>query len=624
MRKILFPLTACLFSTIQLFAQSQGISYQAIIINKSVKEIPGVDVEGNYMPDQPLTVRFTILDEGDNINYQEDHSTSTDEYGMINLMIGMGIPTGLSPSVFTEIDWDGAPKNLRVEISLGESTSDFTEFSFQQLTFVPYAFHRNITATGDLTVGGSSTFNGEVEFQDITVEGTANMNGPFNVNNGSPANLSGELNVTGTSKLQQLIVENTTTMNNNLTVNSTTGLFGQVTIQASLPNNQSSKGSYPLLVQGSTQGIAVTVNGARSSANNFLSFWDNGGMRGRIEGQTTGEVALSFDFIWDNAIMGVEIGFIIAEAACTAAQLDACEAVLLGTQGAVKVAQLAEYNIDALNRAGVAYESTSGDYAEWLEKMNPSEQFSFGDIVGVTGGKISKTFTDPDTYMVISKSPIVLGNMPPRGKEVLYEKVAFMGQVPVKVRGQVNIGDYIISSTLGDGFGIGIHADQMQLDDFKRIVGVAWSESGAGPAIVNVAVGINSNDAVGKIRQQDEELTAVKNQLNDVVTYLKAKDPSFDAELFKIDVAKTDTAIRKKTGEIIQSNTASQTTLDVAFQELQRDPDFLRGVLANARKILDERGIDYTLYEQTRLLVTDEDYLIQVLKEFNRHTTDKK
>ncbi len=615
MTKVLLTLAACLTSVGQLFAQSQGITYQAIIIDRSTKEIPGVDVVGNYLPNHALTVRFTILNENDNIDYQEEHVTSTDDYGMISLIIGMGSPSSLSPSVFGEIDWDGSPKDLRVEVSIGESTSDFTEFSFQQLTFVPYALHRNITATGDLIIGGKSTFNGEVVFQEITVEGTANMNGILNVNNGSPANFSGDLNVTGV-----------TTLNNNLTVNSTTGLNGQVTINASLPSNQLSKGSYPLLVQGSSQGIAITVNGSRNSANNFVSFWDASGMHGRVEGQTTGEVASGFDYIWDNAIMSVEIGFIIAEAACTAAQLDACEAVLLGTQGAVKVAQLAEYNIDALNRAGVAYESTSGDYAEWLEKADPQEGFSFGDIVGVTGGKISKRLTEPDHFMVVSRSPIVLGNMPPKGKESLYKKVAFVGQVPVKVRGVVAIGDYILASRLNDGIGTGIHPDRMKLDDYQRIVGVAWSEADNqhGTSMVNVAVGINSNDAVGKIKRQEQELISVREQLNSVITYLKTKDPSFDAELLQFEENKSRPAVTNSTDKVVTGQPADETKLDVAFRQLESDPKFLRGVLANARNILDEKGVDYNLYEQTRRLVTDETYLIEVLKEITGASINQK
>ncbi|MDZ7765192.1 MAG: hypothetical protein U5K00_12315 [Melioribacteraceae bacterium] len=44
----------------------------------------------------------------------------------------------------------------------------------------------------------------------------------------------------------------------------------------------------------------------------------------------------------------------------------------------------------AIFTVGVTYESGGADYAEWLEKTNPTDILSPGDIVGVDGGKISR------------------------------------------------------------------------------------------------------------------------------------------------------------------------------------------------------------------------------------------
>ena len=66
---------------------------------------------------------------------------------------------------------------------------------------------------------------------------------------------------------------------------------------------------------------------------------------------------------------------------------------------------------------GVAYESSAGDYAEWLERADPKEILSPGDVVGIVGGKISKEFEEAERFMVISTAPAVLGNMP-NGEEV--------------------------------------------------------------------------------------------------------------------------------------------------------------------------------------------------------------
>ncbi|MCB0785516.1 MAG: hypothetical protein KDC02_15090, partial [Flavobacteriales bacterium] len=63
--------------------------------------------------------------------------------------------------------------------------------------------------------------------------------------------------------------------------------------------------------------------------------------------------------------------------------------------------------------------------------------FSPGDVVGVHGGRISRRTEGAQHVLAISSRPIVLGNMPEEGLEHLYERVGFLGQVPVKVAGPV-------------------------------------------------------------------------------------------------------------------------------------------------------------------------------------------
>ncbi len=77
------------------------------------------------------------------------------------------------------------------------------------------------------------------------------------------------------------------------------------------------------------------------------------------------------------------------------------------------------------------------------------------------------------------------------------EKVAFMGQVPVKVFGKVNIGDYIIPSGKNDGIGMAIKPSDITTRHIKDIVGVAWTQSGNPLDIkfINTAVGVNRNDS---------------------------------------------------------------------------------------------------------------------------------
>ncbi|CAN0603437.1 unnamed protein product, partial [Ectocarpus sp. 12 AP-2014] len=71
-----------------LWAQTEGITYQAVLVDNNPNEIPGVDVPSNNIPNKDISVQFSILDALDNLEYQETHDTQTDDYGTINLMIG--------------------------------------------------------------------------------------------------------------------------------------------------------------------------------------------------------------------------------------------------------------------------------------------------------------------------------------------------------------------------------------------------------------------------------------------------------------------------------------------------------------------------------------------------------
>ena len=75
-----------------LSAQTDGISYQAVIIDPNGQELPGVDAEGNILPNAEISIRFTIIDANNQEEYQEIQTTHTDAYGMVNIIIGQGDP----------------------------------------------------------------------------------------------------------------------------------------------------------------------------------------------------------------------------------------------------------------------------------------------------------------------------------------------------------------------------------------------------------------------------------------------------------------------------------------------------------------------------------------------------
>ena len=122
-------------------------------------------------------------------------------------------------------------------------------------------------------------------------------------------------------------------------------------------------------------------------------------------------------------------------------------------------------------KVGVTYQSGSADYAEWLPKQNPSQDFEPGQVVGVKNGAISLDTYEADKVLVISTQPVVLGNMPSDAFQ--YEKTAFMGQVPVRVLGCAAV---TTSWPAAGDRNAGIGAGKMTAADLDRLVGIAWED----------------------------------------------------------------------------------------------------------------------------------------------------
>ena len=137
---------------------------------------------------------------------------------------------------------------------------------------------------------------------------------------------------------------------------------------------------------------------------------------------------------------------------------------------------------------GITVNTSGADYAEWMPRLSAKEQFEVGDVVGVFGGKISRKTEGADCVLAISTAPVILGNRPASSEADSYEKVAMLGQVPVKVRGKVSVGDFVVG-TNEDGTGTAIHPDAMTFEDYARVLGVAW-EANTTSGVKSVRVGI--------------------------------------------------------------------------------------------------------------------------------------
>ena len=886
MKKI-YSLIIVLFIGATLHAQTDGISYQAVILNPNTQELPGVNAEGNIFPNKAITLRFTISDSNSSEIYQETQATTTDAYGLVNLFIGQGTQTGGVD--FTEINWDGTPKNLEVDIDFNGG-NNFIALGNQKLTFVPYAYHRDITASGDLTVDGKTilkddlsiegatvlndnlTVKGETTLDDrvsvngvtnlnddVTIDGITNLSKDFNVNNGSTTNLSGNLAVDGETTFKNgLNINGTTVLNDNLTVKGETNLENNMSVtgestfegkvalkgamdvdgqtnlrknltvdgdvvlnqnisvvgtstlegevalkgamdvdgQANLRKNltvdgdvvlnqnisvvgtstlegkvalkgdmdvdgqtnlrknltvdgdvvlnqnmsvvgtstlegkvalkgdmdvdgqtnlldnltvegvTNLKGTFNVVdgkvtslsgylfvngitnlksdlnvtngsvtnltgnlnVEGNTllksrltvkgtatfesdltmkklivrgeggaygdhvalfentstsntaDGIAIRIHGNASGKlgfrNRFITFYGsaNGGsyMAGRIESYDllAGDLWESFpipdfanlidvfDFtqvlewtppsltfnpgtlpslnggslpsasFYKGKLPSLSINFskfefnfnkgkspsltfnpgsfpTLNSGALPSGSLDIGTLNLnfdnffnptAGANALDDISAMVAWGMrngdpgfmptgpwgialvplvlaakQAARDQGVIYGSKGADYAEWLEKENPEEKYMFGEVVGVKGGKISRNTTNADQVMSISLAPIVLGNMPDEDRKDAFEKVGFMGQVPVLTLGNVEVGDFIVASGYNDGYAKAISEKDITLKDFKNIIGRAWTGSeGKKASLINVSVGLKTNEWVEIMKQQETRLDALE------------------------------------------------------------------------------------------------------------------
>jgi hypothetical protein len=140
---------------------------------------------------------------------------------------------------------------------------------------------------------------------------------------------------------------------------------------------------------------------------------------------------------------------------------------------------------------------------------------------------------------------------------------------------------------------------------------------------VNVAVGINSNDMAQKLQQQQQELDAARTKMNNIVAYLKAKDPSFSEEPLaapavtggatRTALAKAETPAQAKAMQMTaiakkNSNYASVT------QMFEKDPALLRESMAKVRLAFEKQGVDINANPELKRLFTDEQYFMAAYK----------
>jgi uncharacterized protein (TIGR02145 family) len=139
MKKIFFLLF--LLIGIVGFAQNSGITYQAVIYGPSGQQLPGSNNQQYILANKTICLRFSIIDQTGTVEYQETIVTTTDKFGMVNLLIGTGTQvSGYAPN-FAGIIWNANTKSLKVELDPSQNCQNFTQISNNPFTYVPFAYY---------------------------------------------------------------------------------------------------------------------------------------------------------------------------------------------------------------------------------------------------------------------------------------------------------------------------------------------------------------------------------------------------------------------------------------------------------------------------------------------------
>lgn len=494
--------------------ETPGINYQGIIF----------DPQGKVHANLPISVKINFATKGNSaqVFYSEIHKSSTNESGVFTLVLGKGDEI---QGQLSAIPW--SKHQIYIDVAIQSNNNiPYSAFHSTLIQAVPYAHYAE--KSGQILQRDSSALE---KSQSIRWTTSGNEKTAANVH------------FLGTTDARDVVIK--TNMVTNMILdqkNLQTKIYGHTS------GNDNNISAYPLFVHGSNQGILVYVTQERSNENNFVVFRDDNGKKGEIQGQTKTELGVTFDFAFKQSLFVADILLLtenaigtyneaigLAGAASAAAGslffifaapgfLGASAAVFLRSAAilnelATITYEFGRWDDKTLEEIGVEYRSGSGDYAEYLERSPGVSKLQGGQIVGVKGGKISLNTIGADQVLVISAHPIILGNAPQPNREDDFEKVAFLGQVDVRVSGKVNIGDYILASGNNDGVGVAMAPESLQPLDYRRVVGVAWEEAPDRPLNkVRIGVGLNKNDLAAKVDEAEQKL-------NNIVAYLEGKGP---------------------------------------------------------------------------------------------------
>lgn len=184
MKNLILVLAIVVQSVLLLSQAPQGFNYQAILRN----------ADGTVKANEPVTLQISIVDEMGASAYMEDHNTQTNEFGLVNVVIGQGTTSG----DFTMMNWSAGPYFIDI-------TVDGVNLGSSPLLSVPYALYAesgNEGPQGEIGPQGIPGIQGEPgdsKWEDVD-DGISYSGGRVGIGTSSPTDsldVNGSLRVRG-------------------------------------------------------------------------------------------------------------------------------------------------------------------------------------------------------------------------------------------------------------------------------------------------------------------------------------------------------------------------------------------------------------------------------------------
>ncbi len=165
--KTLAAFAILLLVSLNLIAQvPQSFNYQAVLR----------DGAGLIMQDEYLTMKFTIHQTSPTgtVVYEEVKDTTTNNFGLVNLQIGKGIPT---TGTFSAIPWESGPFFMQVRANAG---AGYIDLGTTQFYSVPFALVADTVLHGG-GGGAGDNWGTQVAITDPTLAGDGTTENPLSI-----------------------------------------------------------------------------------------------------------------------------------------------------------------------------------------------------------------------------------------------------------------------------------------------------------------------------------------------------------------------------------------------------------------------------------------------------------